>query len=148
MPILLTDYIKNGLQPIEIVTEEVEEQAKMIDSPIVADIFKVPAKLDDKMILFDPTEIDYIESQDGKSMIVIEKESFIMDATLTEVEKKLEMYGFYRCHRSYIVNLQKVREIITWSKNTYSLRLNNKSKSTIPLSRTKVQKIQSIFNVK
>jgi len=148
LPILLTDYIKNGLQPIEIVTEEVEEQAKMIDSPIVADIFKVPAKLDDKMILFDPTEIDYIESQDGKSMIVIEKESFIMDATLTEVEKKLEMYGFYRCHRSYIVNLQKVREIITWSKNTYSLRLNNKSKSTIPLSRTKVQKIQSIFNVK
>jgi ABC-2 type transport system ATP-binding protein len=70
-----------------------------------------------------------------------------MDSTLAEMEKKLEIYGFYRCHRSYIVNLQKVREIITWSKNAYSLRIDNKDKATIPLSRTKIQDIQEKFNL-
>ncbi|MEW9675397.1 LytTR family transcriptional regulator DNA-binding domain-containing protein [Lentibacillus sp. L22] len=103
-----------GLHELE--TETQEEQKAAEETPIsltVEKMFKVPAKVDDKVILFDPTEIDYIESQDGKSSIVINNESFALDSTLTEIEQKLELYGFYRCHRSYIVNLQKVREIIT-----------------------------------
>ncbi|WP_100009809.1 LytTR family transcriptional regulator DNA-binding domain-containing protein [Lentibacillus sediminis] len=116
--------------------------------PSAASLFKITAKVEDKLILFDPPEIDYIESQDGKAMIVINDESFAMDETLSSIEKKLERYGFFRCHRSYIVNLQKVREIITWSKNTYSIRVDNKIQSTIPLSRTKIQEIQEIFSSK
>lgn len=140
---------ENGLHEVEM--DGGEKEAPGLEEstlPTTADLFKIPAKVDDKVILFDPTEIDYIESQDGKSMIVINQEFFAMDSTLAEVEKKLEVYGFYRCHRSYIVNLQKVREIITWSKNKYSLRIANKDQSTIPLSRTKIQEIHEIFNLK
>jgi len=140
---------EKGLQPVEI--DDGEEEIPDVESPgapTTANLFKIPAKVDDKMILFDPPEIDYIESQDGKAMIVINDESYAMDSTLAEIEKKLEVYGFYRCHRSYIVNLQKVREIITWSKNTYSIRIDNKSQSTIPLSRTKIQDIQEKFSLK
>jgi len=145
---------ENGLQEIVTETEPVQEEASAaveatdLATPLVADLFKIPTKTADKVILFDPTEIDYIESQEGKAYLVWNDERFAMDASLAEMEKKLEMYGFYRCHRSYIVNLQKVREIITWSKNTYSLRLQNKAASTIPLSRTKVQMVQEIFNLK
>lgn len=137
---------KDGWKQVEIVEEKRDDENHRYDAPIIDNLFKIQAKLDDKVVLFDPTEIDYIESRDGKSMIIIEKEEFVLDATLTEVEEKLMMYGFFRCHRSYLVNLQKVREIITWSRNTYSLRLNNNSKSTIPLSRAKVKEIQAIFN--
>lgn len=125
-------------------TEQMEKQPNLT----VEKLFKIPAKVEDKVILFDPTEIDYIESQQGKSFIVINDETFALDSTLTEIEKKLEFYGFYRCHRSYIVNLQKVREIITWSKNTYSLKINNNVQATIPLSRSKIQAIHDIFNLK
>ena len=47
-------------------------------------------------------------------------------------------FGFFRCHRSYIVNLQKVREVITWTRNSYSLILENKEKTSIPLSKAKM----------
>lgn len=137
---------KKGLHFIDIETDE--ETPKLESVPSIVNLYKVPAKVDDKVILFDPTEIDYIESQDGKAQIVINNESFTLDSTLAEIEKKLEFYGFYRCHRSYIVNLQKVREIITWSKNTYSLKIDNQVESTIPLSRSKIQEIQGIFNLK
>ncbi|WP_077325031.1 response regulator transcription factor [Virgibacillus siamensis] len=139
---------EKGMQQIEI--DDGDEQAAVEGpgEPATTNLFKIPAQVDDKMILFDPPEIDYIESQDGKAMIVINDEAYAMDSTLAEIEKKLEVYGFYRCHRSYIVNLQKVREIITWSKNTYSLRIDNKSQSTIPLSRTKIQDIQEKFSLK
>ena len=138
----------NGIQEIEIddAGEEVVTDERASVSTTVK-LFKIPAKVDEKVILFDPPEIDYIESQDGKAMIVINDESYRLDSTLAVIEKKLEVYGFYRCHRSYIVNLQKVREIITWSKNTYSLRINNKVQSTIPLSRTKIQDIQEKFSL-
>ncbi|WP_010529764.1 response regulator transcription factor [Lentibacillus jeotgali] len=140
---------EKGLEPIEVDDSEDETpEVETPGAPTTAKLFKIPAKVDDKMILFDPPEIDYIESQDGKAMIVINDESYAMDSTLAEIEKRLEVYGFYRCHRSYIVNLQKVREIITWSKNTYSLRIDNKSQSTIPLSRTKIQDIQEKFSLK
>ncbi|SFL61735.1 transcriptional regulator, LytTR family [Gracilibacillus orientalis] len=142
---------EKGLQEIEVdiaEKDEVTPEAESAPKPSTLKLFKIPAKVEDKVILFDPLEIDYIESQDGRAMIVINEESFALDSTLAEIEKKLEVYGFYRCHRSYIVNLQKVREIITWSKNTYSLRIDNKPKSTIPLSRTKIQSIQDMFNLK
>lgn len=140
---------KKGLHEVEIDTEEKETaEGEAPTLPSTTNLFKIPAKVDDKVILFDPTEIDYIESQEGKSMIVINNESFATDSTLAEIEKKLEVYGFYRCHRSYIVNLQKVREIITWSKNAYSLRIDNQNQSTIPLSRTKIQEIHEKFNLK
>lgn len=152
--LLLTDLAyhlrEGGLRQLEMEIDESEakEAVEVQANPVVEKLFKIPAKVDDKVILFDPTEIDYIESQSGKSYIYINKDAFALDLTLTEIEEKLELYGFYRCHRSYIVNLQKVREIITWSKNTYSLRINNKVQSTIPLSRTKIQVIQEIFKLK
>lgn len=152
---------ENGLQLIEMGESAEEKNTSLSETaatneledtnparPFVSGLYKIPAKTGDKVILFDPTEIDYIESQDGKVQLVLNDERFMMDLTLADAEKKLDMYGFYRCHRSYIVNLQKVREIITWSKNTYSLRLQNHTQSTIPLSRTKIQEIQQIFSLK
>lgn len=49
--------------------------------------------------------------------------------------------GFYRCHRSYLVNLHKVKEIINWSKNSYSVVIRNSTEDKIPLSRTKYSEI-------
>lgn len=140
---------KSGLHSIEMDQEDViQSEEKQSSTPSLTKLFKIPAKVEDKVILFDPPEVDYIESLDGKLYLVINEESFSMDSTLTEVEKKLEVYGFFRCHRSYIVNLQKVREIITWSKNTYSLKINNQNETTIPLSRTKIHTIQELFSLK
>lgn len=138
-----------GLQKIETAKEaDSLEESREKQSPSSTKLFKLSAKVDDKVILFDPLEIDYIESHDGKSQLVINDESFTMDSTLADVEKRLTTYGFFRCHRSYIVNLQKVREIITWSKNTYSLKIDNQNESTIPLSRSRIKEIEAIFNLK
>src|SRR5699024_2058212 len=85
---------------------------------------KIPTKIDDKIVLFDPLEIDYIESYEGIASLYINGESFPSVSTLQELETKLIPFGFFRCHRSYIINLQKVREVITWTRNSYSLTLD------------------------
>ncbi|SFC88747.1 LytTR family transcriptional regulator DNA-binding domain-containing protein [Clostridium uliginosum] len=108
---------------------------------------KIPAKLDEKILLFDPVEIDYIESESGISNLNVRGEKFPCMMSLTELENNLEFFGFFRCHRSYIVNLQKVREVITWTRNSYSLTLDDKQKSAIPLSKGKLAELKNILKI-
>lgn len=133
-----------GIHRIE--TAEDNETADDSPAPLIK-IEKIHARHQDKTLLFNPPEIDYIESIDGQAYLHIASQSFACPYTLTELEKKLFPYGFYRCHRSYIVNLQKVSEMITWTKNSYSLKLNVQGDVIVPLSRTKLTKLKELLNV-
>ncbi len=126
----------SGLE--KILTESTSDEASI--SAILPSKLKV--KLDDKTIFVTIQDIEYIESHDGKVIIMIEQEKFLYDSTLSKAEILLQDQGFYRCHRSYVVNLNKISEIINWSKNTYSIVLDNVNQDKIPLSRTKYADIQ------
>lgn len=117
-----------------------------VEEPIIK-IEKIQTKHNDKTILFNPPEIDYIESIDGTVYVNVAGTGYSCALTLQELEKRLHVYGFYRCHRSYIVNLQKVREIITWTKNSYSLKLSVQEGAVIPLSRTKLTELKELVGI-
>ena len=147
---------ENGLHAIEVKAEEIGQEAESFYEKQLPDqeqiqpikFGKIPTKVNEKMVLFDPLEIDYIESLAGQSNIHIGGEPFQGLFTLTELEARLQPYGFFRCHRSYIVNLQKVREVITWTRNSYSLVLEDKAKSEIPLSKTKMAELKDMLGLK
>lgn len=111
-----------------------------------SNVFRITVKSEDKTLFINPEDVDYIEGAEGKVNIHFNSESFKADYTLNELEEKLKVYGFYRCHRSYIINLQKVTEMITWSKNSYSIKIDGLENTFIPLSRNKVKEIQGYFN--
>lgn len=145
----------NGLEEIQLVEEieDVESEIKESASEITEEtqpvrFEKIPTKVNEKIVLFDPPEIDYIESNDGQSNLHIKGEEFPTAFTLNELENRLQHFGFFRCHRSYIVNLQKVREVITWTRNSYSLVLDDEKKSNIPLSKTKMTELKGMLGLK
>ena len=108
---------------------------------------KVPAKVDEKIILFNPTDIIYCESKDRSSILHTVEGEFQCSLTLAQLELKLKAFGFFRCHRSYIVNLQNIKELIAWSKNSYSLILNDTIKSEIPLSKGRIDDLKTILGI-
>lgn len=134
-----------GLHEIEFKHDEITMQDAKNVVPITLE--KIPSKIDDKIVLFDPFEIDYIESFEGVSYLYINDDKFPSVSTLHELEAKLIPFGFFRCHRSYIVNLQKVREVITWTRNSYSLVLDNKKRTTIPLSKSKMAILKEMLGM-
>ena len=123
-----------------------EQSTNLVEEPVIK-IEKIQTKKNDKTILFNPPEIDYIESVDGEILVNVAGTSYSCSLTLQELEKRLRAYGFYRCHRSYIVNLQKVREIITWTKNSYSLKLNVGEGTVVPLSRSKLSELKELIGI-
>ncbi|MET3576177.1 LytTR family transcriptional regulator DNA-binding domain-containing protein [Bhargavaea ullalensis] len=157
---------RDGLRGIELAPEEtveeiseenptVEEVPNTEEAPDYEDgpssiqirFDKVPAKVNDKLILFDPTEIVFVESTDGVSMLNVNGETFPCAITLGDLEKRLVPFGFFRCHRSYLVNLQRVREVITWTRNSYSLILEDPNKSSVPLSKGKYAQLKAFLGI-
>lgn len=144
---------ENGLHQIEIDKDETEETDKEVteldESGEQAFQFnKIPTKVNEKIVLFDPPEIDYIESKNGQAYLFIKGEAFPTSFTLNELEERLKHFGFFRCHRSYIVNLQKVREVITWTRNSFNLILDDQAKSSIPLSKAKMAQLKEMLGLK
>ncbi|WNS45985.1 LytTR family transcriptional regulator DNA-binding domain-containing protein [Paenibacillus sp. MMS20-IR301] len=138
---------ESGLHPLDI--QDAEEGKPEMLKPDEANITlqKISTRRNDKVILFNPPEIDFIESVEGCILVHVGGENYDCALTLTELEHRLLNFGFFRCHRSYIVNLQKVREIITWTKNSYSLRLHTGQDSVVPLSRSKLQELKALLNI-
>ena len=135
---------EQGLHPIHM--EEERDEQIPVDT-IQLKIEKIPTKKDEKIILFNPPEIDYIESIEGDVFVYVGGEAFPCTLTLSDLENRLKPFGFFRCHRSYIVNLQKVREIISWTRNSYSLSLQGFAKAEVPLSRNKLAELKDIVGI-
>lgn len=113
----------------------------------VFEMEKISAKIEDKILLFDPQEIDYIESERGQSLLCVRGEKFPCPVSLTDLEARLQHLGFFRCHRSYLVNLQRVREVVIWTRNSYSLSLEDKNKTSIPLAKGRLDELKTILNL-
>ena len=106
---------------------------------------KIPARMGDKILLFDPDEIDYIESMQGKNYLHVRQARFQCSMTMDELCSKLKKVGFFRSHRSYIVNMQRVSEVMKWTKNSYSLRMKGGEEENIPLSKGRIEELKEYY---
>lgn len=121
-------------------------QVSLPEKPVF-EMEKISARIEDKIILFDPQEIDFIESEHGQSLLSVRGEKFPSPMALADLEARLQHLGFFRCHRSYLVNLQRVREVMIWTRNSYSLNLEDKKKSSIPLAKGRLEELKAILNL-
>ncbi|MTH55393.1 ABC transporter ATP-binding protein [Bacillus mangrovi] len=138
-----------GLEKTDLFAEDPDQifMQKKESEPLKPNrVFKVTCKLADKTIFFSPDEIDYIESINSVSHIRVNEEYFPTDLTMNDLEGKLITFGFFRCHRSYLVNLQRVSELISYSKNSYTLILKGHPNVKLPLSRTRLEEMKQLLD--
>lgn len=109
-----------------------ESEAKT-EAPPASPIQHVAARSDDRVRLFAPAEIRYAFAQEKAVFIATGDGTFSVNFTLTDLESRLSEAGFVRCHRGYLVNLSYVKEIASWTRDSYSLLM--KDGKEIPLSK-------------
>jgi ABC-2 type transport system ATP-binding protein len=61
------------------------------------------------------------------------------------MEEKLSRSGFFRAHRAYLVNLQHVKEVIPFTRNSFSLRLTDSDNTEIPLSKSAAGELSDLL---
>lgn len=107
--------------------------------------FKVPARKEDRILLYDPGDILYATSRDGKTYLRTDSEEAVTNFTLQELEARLTGRGFFKAHRAYLVNLQHIKAVIQFTRNSYSLQLDDKPRTMIPLSKQSEKDLQDLL---
>nr|WP_275691090.1 LytTR family DNA-binding domain-containing protein [Paenibacillus aceris] len=100
---------------------------------------KLALELDEGIIYVSPKDIMYISKEIKHVQVHLYDKAYIVSYTLSELEQKLEPYGFFRCHKSYLVNLASISEMKTWVNGAYNLLMEDAGRSTIPVSRNYVK---------
>ena len=75
---------------------------------------KITINMDEKIYVLSLTDVDYIEANEKETLIFANKKRYVSKIKISKWEEMLEGYNFYRCHRSYIINLDKIVEIEQW----------------------------------
>lgn len=120
------------------------EKASQPDSTVRP--FKIPVKLEDRVALINPADILYAEAAGDSAQIQTMTERLPTQYTLNELENRLKKSGFFRSHRAYLVNLQHVREVIPFTRNSFSLRLDDEKGTILPLSKTAAGELKELLD--
>ncbi|SJL84553.1 LytR/AlgR family response regulator transcription factor [Vibrio palustris] len=90
--------------------------------------------------------IRYAVAHEKSTLVYTPDGEFSVPYTISELMDKLPQPPFFRCHRSYCVNLTCIEEIIPWMNSTYMLKLT-KSEEKIPVSRSNLKDFRSMMNL-
>jgi ABC-2 type transport system ATP-binding protein len=107
--------------------------------------FMVPARTEEKIILVDPADILYAFAQEDRTYLQTSSGRLPTQFTLAELEKRLARSGFFRAHRGFLVNLQQIKEVIPYTRDSFSLRLKDVDGTTIPLSKSAERELRDLL---
>lgn len=108
---------------------------------------KISIGVGEKIMVLNLEDIVVVEADKKETRVYTSKECYLTKMKISEWEEQLSKTQFYRCHRSYLVNLGKVREIETWFNNSYMIHMEN-CPVKIPVSRNNMKEFKSLFQVK
>ncbi|HLV89343.1 MAG TPA: LytTR family DNA-binding domain-containing protein [Candidatus Sulfotelmatobacter sp.] len=130
--------------------EKIDSLVRMLESQKQPST-KVLLKALGRMFLVDQKDICYAWIEEGVITVVtggpsgIEGESNCR--TLEELLEALDPNIFWRAHRSYLVNINRIREVVPWFKSSYQLRMDDKKQSEIPVSRAQTKRLRELFGL-
>jgi DNA-binding LytR/AlgR family response regulator len=110
---------------------------------------RLPVKgADGSIDLIEVDGIFYLEAQGGDTLIhTRRKKPYHCVQRLKELALRLPGPAFVRCHREYVVNLNRVRSLIPRNSRDYDLRLDPPVNRRIPISRDRLEEIRRILGL-
>jgi len=102
---------------------------------------------DEKQIPLPLNEIVYVFSEGYNVYVQTHNERLLTRYTLQELTERLPSDQFFRCHRSYLVNIYQVKEISPYFNGAYILKMKDKEQSEVIVSRSNVKRMKELFSM-
>jgi DNA-binding LytR/AlgR family response regulator len=84
-----------------------------------------------------PEAIRFIEAGRGTALIHTDDGVHVVRASLSYLERALVPHGFLRTHRAYLVNVRRVRALVTWSRHAHTLLLDSGKETHVPVAKSR-----------
>jgi len=130
-------------------TDKLESLMRMLESQRPHS--KILLKAAGRLFLVSQKDICFASIEEGTITVVtagmngMEGESNCR--TLEELLDSLDPNLFWRAHRSYLVNINRIREVVPWFKSSYQLRMDDKKHTEIPVSRAQTKRLRELFGL-
>jgi two-component system LytT family response regulator/two-component system response regulator LytT len=109
---------------------------------------KLLVKSSNRNFIVDAQDVVYATIDDGLITVVatnIEGESNYR--TIEELQSNLDPDIFWRVHRSFLVNINRIKEVIPWFKSSFQLRMDDKKHTEIPVSRVQTKRLRALLKL-
>jgi two-component system, LytTR family, response regulator LytT len=109
---------------------------------------KIVLQSNTRLLLVDQKDICFASIDDGViSVVTPTLEGQSKCRTLEELLELLDPNMFWRAHRSYVVNINHIKEVVPWFKSSYQLRMADKKQTEIPVSRAQTRRLRELFKL-
>lgn len=135
------DRIIMMLKKLENIKEDTNKEERISEIKNKISLWK-----NNKIYVVDVEDIYYCQAQERYTYVYTEKDQFILRESISEVEKTINSKYFFKSHRSYLVNLTKIEEIVPWFNNTYILKLKG-GELEVTVSRSKMKEFKELMNL-
>jgi two-component system LytT family response regulator/two-component system response regulator LytT len=109
---------------------------------------KIVVQAGTRMLLVDQKELCFAAIDEGViSVSTPTLEGQSKCRTLEELLDLLDPHIFWRAHRSYVVNINHIKEVVPWFKSSYQLRMNDRKNTEIPVSRAQTRRLRELFKL-
>ena len=138
---------RKNLQTEGPTSDKIETLVRMLESQKPQNS-KVLLKSTGRLFLVDQKDICYASIEDGIITVV----ATVMEGqsncrTLEELLDSLDPNTFWRAHRSYLVNINRIKEVVPWFKSSYQIRMEDKKQTEIPVSRAQTKRLRELFGL-
>jgi two-component system, LytTR family, response regulator LytT len=109
---------------------------------------KILLKSGGRSYIIDASEIVYATIEDGLITIVTQTmEGESNYRTIEELQSNLDPDIFWRVHRSYLVNINHIHEVIPWFNSSYQLKMEDKKQTEVPVSRVQTKRLRALLKL-
>ncbi|MEN6413135.1 MAG: LytTR family DNA-binding domain-containing protein [Veillonellales bacterium] len=115
------------------------------DNPVLNSWKRLAIENHGKAVILNINNIILACCSDGQLCIYTENKNYKCNMALQDLQAKLLSHNFFRSHRSYLVNLEKIKEVIPWFNGTYNLVMEGIPDMEVPVSRQQAAYLKKIF---
>jgi len=109
---------------------------------------RLAIKVGERFMLVQAEEIVYASlADDGITVVTNQHAGTSNYRTLDELHERLDPTVFWRVHRSHLVNINKIKEIVPWFSRNYILRMKDAKATEIPVSRTQTRRLREYLKL-
>jgi two-component system response regulator LytT len=109
---------------------------------------KLLVRSNNRHLIVDANDVVYATIDDGLiTLVSTTLEGHSTYRTIEDLQANLDRDLFWRVHRSYLVNINRIKEVVPWFKSSYQLRMDDKKHTEIPVSRAQTRKLRELFKL-
>jgi len=140
--------IRRELEGSAPLSQKLDRLVELVEGRPVPQKSKLLVKSGGRFVLVNSDEIIYASIEDGVITIVTrDSEGESNFRTIEELQSNLDPNTFWRVHRSFLVNINRIREVVPWFKSSYQLKMDDRKQTEVPVSRAQTRKLRDLFNL-